>query len=187
VRVSREQAAVSREAILQVAGRLFQERGFDGVGIAEIMKEAGFTHGGFYKHFSSKAELAQEITSRAAREDTWFSRLVGRADPSFRDVVRAYLSARHREDVACGCFSAALSADVARQPAAIRHEFTKGLRKRIETLSTVVRGDVAYKRRQTAVASMASLVGALVLSRAVDDPKLASEILAAVIARSEAS
>jgi len=74
VRVTREQAAAHREKILEVAGTLFRERGFDGIGVADIMKEAGLTHGGFYGHFASKEDLAAETTARVVGREGWLER-----------------------------------------------------------------------------------------------------------------
>ena len=82
-RVTRQQAAANREKILELAGTLFRERGFDGIGVADIMKRAGLTHGGFYGHFASKDDLAAEITARVLGKEGWPERLTGRANPSF--------------------------------------------------------------------------------------------------------
>jgi TetR/AcrR family transcriptional regulator, transcriptional repressor for nem operon len=186
VRVTRAQAAANREKILEVAGALFRERGFDGIGVADICQRAGLTHGGFYGHFASKDDLAAEITARVLGREGWLQRLTGKAEPSFDDVVGAYLSRRHRDEPGSGCLFAALGSDVVRQPKRVRHAFTEGLRRRIDTVRTLVRGGSAAAKREKAVAAIAALVGALTLSRAVDDPKLSDEILdsvASVLAR----
>ena len=177
MRVTREEADANRERILDVAGRLFREHGFDGVGVADIMKGAGLTHGGFYGHFASKDDLAAEITARIVGRDGWMRRLAGKANPSFREVVRGYLTPRHRDDPGHGCLFAALGADVVRRPAAVRRSFTDGLRDRIEALAQLVPGRSPTARRRQALATMAGMVGALMLSRAVDDPKLSEDIL----------
>jgi len=177
VRVTREQAAANREKILDVAGTLFRERGFDGIGVADIMKRAGLTHGGFYGHFASKDDLAAEITARVLGRDGWLERLTGKPDPSSAEVVRAYLSPRHRDDAGRGCLFAALGSDVVRQPRSVRRAFTEGLRRRVDVLRRLVPGRSAAARRQKALATMAGMVGALILSRAVDDPRLSEEIL----------
>jgi TetR/AcrR family transcriptional repressor of nem operon len=182
VRVTREQAAANRERILEVAGTLFRERGYDGIGVAEIMKRAGLTHGGFYGHFGSKDDLAAEITARVLGRDRWLERLTGRRDPSLADLVRKYLSPRHRDDPGQGCLFAALSADVSRQARPVRRAFTEGLRTRLEVLQKLMPGRAAAARKQQALATMASLVGAMVLARAVDDPELSNAILDATAA-----
>src|SRR5437899_12024021 len=114
VRVTREQVAANREKILEVAGTLFRERGFDGIGVADIMKGAGLTHGGFYGPFASKDDLAAEITSRVLAREGWMRRLTGTANPTFGAVVRNDLTPRHRDDAGRGCLFAALGSDVAR-------------------------------------------------------------------------
>jgi TetR/AcrR family transcriptional repressor of nem operon len=179
VRVTREQAAANREKILEVAGALFRERGFDGIGVADIMKRAGLTHGGFYGHFASKDDLAAEITARVLGRSGWMERLTGTQKPSFSDLVRQYLSPRHRDDPGRGCLFAALGSDVVRQPRSVRRAFTEGLRLRVDALARLAPGRSAAARRQKSLATMAGLVGALILSRAVDDPKFSDEILAA--------
>ena len=163
VRVTREQAAANREKILEIAGALFRERGFDGIGVADIMKRAGLTHGGFYGHFASKDDLAAEITARVLGRSGWMERL----------------SPRHRDDPGRGCLFAALGSDVVRQPRSVRRAFTEGLRLRVDALARLAPGRSAAVRRQKALATMAELVGALILSRAVDDPKFSDEILEA--------
>jgi len=180
VRVTREQAAAHRERILDVAGTLFRERGFDGIGVADIMKQAGLTHGGFYGHFKSKDDLAAEITGRVLGRPGWLERLTGTSKPSLAEVVREYLSPRHREDAGHGCLLAALGSDVVRQPRSVRRAFTDGLRVRVKVLQELLPGRSAA-RRQRAVATMAGLVGALILARAVDDPQLSDEILDAAM------
>ena len=107
MRVTRKQAAANREKVLDVAGTLFRERGFDGIGVADIMKRAGLTHGGFYGQFASKDDLAAEATARVFGKAGWQERQTGKADPSFGDVVRGYLSPRHRDDPGTGCWLAA--------------------------------------------------------------------------------
>ncbi len=179
MRVTRKQAAANREKVLDVAGKLFRERGFDGIGVADIMKRAGLTHGGFYGQFASKDDLAAETTARVLGNPRWQERLTGKADPSFREVVRGYLSSRHRDNPGTGCLLAALGSEAARQPRAVRRAFSDGFRGRIDALVKLVPGRSQAARRQNALATMAGLVGALILSRAVDDPSLSDEILEA--------
>ena len=177
--MTRKQATANREKVLDVAGTLFRERGFDGIGVADIMKRAGLTHGGFYGQFASKDELAAEATARVLGKTGWPERLTGKADPSFGEAVRAYLSPRHRDDPGAGCLLSAVGSDAARQPRAVRRAFTDGLRTRIGALMKLVQGRSQAARREKALATMAGLVGALILSRAVDDPALSDEILEA--------
>jgi TetR/AcrR family transcriptional repressor of nem operon len=180
--VTREQADANRDRILEVAGTLFREHGYDGIGVADIMKRAGLTHGGFYGHFASKDDLAAEITSRILGREGWLERLTGESNPSVAEFARSYLSFRHRDEPGRGCLVAALGSDVARQPRSVRRAFTEGLRYRLECLTRLMPGRSAAIKRQKAIATFASLVGALTLARAVEDRHLSEEILEAVAA-----
>jgi TetR/AcrR family transcriptional repressor of nem operon len=168
VKVSREQVAVRRRKILEAAGRLFRERGFDAVSIADIMKEAGLTHGAFYGHFQSKDDLiAQALGYALAESDE-------PVDPA--RYATTYLTAKHRDNLSGGCSTAGLAAETLRQAPAARAAISEGLRHMIERLSKGATGDEADKRRE-AIGSWAAMVGALILARASDDPQLSDEIL----------
>ena len=182
MRVTRERAEANREKILQVAGTMFRERGFDGTAVDDIMRRAGLTHGGFYGHFESKDDLAAESCARVMAGDGWAERLTGTPNPSFGAVVRAYLSPRHRDASGRGCLLAAVGSDVVRQPLSVRRAFTEGLRSRVAALGRLLPGRSASARREKALATMAGLVGALMLSRAVDDAELSDQILKAAAA-----
>jgi TetR/AcrR family transcriptional repressor of nem operon len=181
MRASREKFAESRERILAVAAKLFREKGFDGIGLADIMKAAGLTHGGFYRHFASKDDLEAQATGVAlATTTTDWSRLVeGAAAQPLAEFVGQYLSAEHRDDPGNGCALAALGADVARQDKRVRSAFTAGLEPFLELLSDIIPGRSRAVRRRKAIATTAAMIGALILARAVDDPALSDEILAA--------
>src|SRR4029077_603753 len=119
VRVTRKQAAANREKVLDVAGTLFRERGFDGIGVADIMKKAGLTHGGFYGQFSSKDDFAAEAFTSALRSlDSCISTS---EKGGVAAAVRNYLTPEHRDDRAHGCLFAALGSDIVRQPRTVRH------------------------------------------------------------------
>ena len=182
MRVTREQAAAHRQTILDAAGTLFRERGFEGTGVDDIMKRAGLTHGGFYGHFASKDDLAAETCARVLESEGWAERVAGTRSPSFGAVVRWYLSRRHRDDPGHGCLFAALGSDVVRQPRSVRRAVTEVLRSRVEALQKLLPGRSAAARRDKALVTIAGLVGALMLSRAVDDPKLSDDILEAAAA-----
>ena len=189
MKVSREQALQNRERVLEVAAKLFRERGFDGIGVADVMKEAGLTHGGFYGHFASKDDLMAEACSRAIGEsrELWARRAQASQAEPLEALARLYLSPRHRDDPGHGCAAAALAADAARQGPGVRRAITDGLRGAFDFLAGVVRGRTAAARRQRAIATYASWVGAMVLARAADDDALSREILDAVKARTLAA
>jgi TetR/AcrR family transcriptional repressor of nem operon len=182
MRVTREQADANREKVLDTAGMLFRKHGFDGIGVADIMKRAGLTHGGFYGHFSSKHDLAAEACARVLGRAGWIERLTGTPNPSLERFVRDYLSPSHRDDPSRGCLFAAVGSDVVRQPRSVRRAFTEGLRSRLDALQKLIPGRSTAARREKTLATMAALVGALVLARAVDDPRLSDEILEATAA-----
>ena len=175
MRVSREKAAENRERIVETASRLFREKGVDGVGIDAIMSGAGLTHGGFYGHFASKDDLVAEAVARAleraAEHQSDYADLSG--------LVAGYLSERHLADRAGGCAIAALGADLARQGDGARHSLTAYVRAQLEHIIRLLKNGPKARRRRRAIATLAGMVGALTLARAVDDPTLAREILAA--------
>jgi TetR/AcrR family transcriptional regulator, transcriptional repressor for nem operon len=179
MKVSREQAAENRARVLEVAGRLFREKGFDGISVADIMKGAGLTHGGFYGQFASKDDLAAEACALVLAEaaDRWRKR--GEHEDPLGSLVEVYVSALHRDAPGRGCAIPALAAEAPRQPASVRAAFTKGLRDFFDILATFVPGRSEETRRRRALATMSGMVGTVVLARAVNDPELSAEILEA--------
>jgi TetR/AcrR family transcriptional repressor of nem operon len=175
MRVSRAKAVENRERIVDTASRLFREKGFDGVGVDAIMHGAGLTHGGFYGHFGSKEDLAAEAVARALERS--FQKQSRHT--SLSDLVSNYLSERHCADRANGCAMAALGADVARQRDGVRRGLTEHVRGQLGRLTRLLGNGPAARRRKRAIATLAGMVGALTLARAVDDPALSKEILAA--------
>ncbi|MEU0816754.1 TetR/AcrR family transcriptional regulator [Streptomyces mirabilis] len=176
MRVTKAQAEQNRAHIVATAARLFRERGYDGVGVAELMAEAGFTHGGFYKHFRSKAALMAEASANG------LSQTVTRTEAlDIAEFVESYVSREHRDGRSEGCTIAALSGDAARQPEDIKAEFAAG----IESLTTVLQAggdmppDMDKRTARAAVIDvLAHSVGAIMLSRACPDGSpLADEIL----------
>lgn len=181
MRVSREQMAENRERILETAATLFRERGFDGVGVADVMKAVGLTHGGFYGHFSSKDDLAAQALGRAfGNANQWLDEAKA-AEPEapLQAIASRYLSPLHRDDPGHGCPVATLGCDIARLGDASRQAATKGARAAIASLSAVSPGEDDAERRANALASYAMLIGALVLSRMVEDKALSEEVLVA--------
>jgi len=175
MRVSREKAAENRERIVDAASRLFREKGFDGAGVDAIMHAAGLTHGGFYGHFGSKDDLAAEALTRAfGRSAEKQSRYA-----TLSDLVSGYLSERHCADRANGCAIAALGADMARQREGVRRGLTAYVRAQLDHFTRLLRNGTRASRRRRAIATLAGMVGALTLARAVDDPALSKEILEA--------
>jgi TetR/AcrR family transcriptional repressor of nem operon len=176
MKVTKAQAQANRAHIVETASTLFRERGYDGVGVADLMAAAGFTHGGFYKHFGSKADLMAEaaacgLTSSAAAV----------ADLDVQAFVSEYLSRAHRDGPGQGCTLAALCTDAARQTDAVKAAFAAGIEARLATRVTQegqAQRDPDDAARARRIALMAQAVGALVLSRSCpDESPLADEIL----------
>ena len=177
MKITKAQAEANRALVVETASKLFRERGFDGVGVADLMAAAGFTHGGFYKQFGSKADLMAESTACGIAQTTALAEGVDAAT-----FVSHYLSREHRDGRATGCTMAALSGDAARQSEPVRVAFEDGIETLLALLSQKGPGsdpaDVAQARSR-ALDALAHALGALVLSRACpDDSPLADEILA---------
>ena len=178
MKVTKAKAQANRAHVVETASTLFRERGYDGVGVADLMAAAGFTHGGFYKQFRSKADLIAESAACGIAQTAALS--AGVDMPAF---VRHYLSRKHRDARAAGCTMAALGADAARQPEAVRTTFATGIESLLVALEPEggSTDDVeADRRRADSLDMLAHVVGAIVMSRACpDDSPLADEILAA--------
>lgn len=184
MKVTREQAAQNRDRVLDVAARLFRERGFDGIGVVDLMKSAGLTHGGFYGQFTSKEDLMAQACARAGQETLRkFQAAADRSPASpLTGVAQMYLSTLHRDQAGNGCLVAALGADAARQGPTLRQAISESVNAVVGLLAGWVPGRTKAARRARALSSYASMVGALVLARAVEDKALSDEILQAVAA-----
>jgi TetR/AcrR family transcriptional repressor of nem operon len=190
MKLTKEQVAVNRHRIIETAGRLFRKHGFEGVGLADLMKAAGFTHGGFYNHFSSKEALAAEAALSGVRHSN--SRLSDvlteeERGPSsgLAKFVERYLSSEHRDDRAGGCTIASLACDAAREGKEIQASFAKGIEDELNIFaSSFSKRDAedqssAFSARDRAIQLMSELVGAVILARAVAqaNPSLSDEVL----------
>ncbi len=130
MRVTKAQAQANRAHVVETASAVFRERGYDGVGVADLMAAAGFTHGGFYKQFGSKADLMAESAACGFAQTAALT-----ADVDTPAFVRLYLSREHRDNRASGCTMAALGGDAARQPEAVRATFSAGIEDLLAALS----------------------------------------------------
>lgn len=176
MRVSKDKAAENRERILREASRLIRERGILGAGVDALTEAAGLTHGSLYSQFGSKERLIEEALNHV---------LTGKGQemqevPTLTRYVSAYLSTEHRDSPGSGCPLAALCCEMPRQSSGVRERFTAGLRGMIEQLSSRMESAPSQRQRDDkALAMVASLVGAIVLARAVSDPELSDDILRA--------
>ncbi len=174
MRVSRERAAENRERVVTTAAEQFRARGFDGIGVADLMKAAGLTHGGFYGSFDSKDDLAAEAVSRAFADTTTSirDRALATDDP-FATAIGIYLSPTHRDAPETGCAVAALSQDAARGSRKLHAAFEVGISGYLALIE-----ELGAVPRNTAMAIYSTMLGALTLSRAVVDPALSDAVLA---------
>lgn len=190
MRVSRIQAEENRQTVINVASRLFREHGFDGIGLNDLMKSAGLSQGAFYKQFASKEDLAAQASERALESATGRWSAAAAADPKnpLGAVIAFYLSMGHREERGHGCPVVALGADAARQGADVKASFEAGIRKYLEMLEPWVGEPDGEDSTEKAMAILSTMVGALVLSRAVNNKRLSKRFLQAaaksVLARS---
>jgi TetR/AcrR family transcriptional repressor of nem operon len=182
MKVTKEKSAENRRALIRAAGKLFKQHGIDGVGVAEIGREAGLTHGALYAQFASKEDLAAEALADGLERG--FERRVKSAGDDFdlSDYLDWYLSKRHCDNLEAGCAMTASGSEVGRQGKTVSRAFADGFErfaKSFEQHLCVSESSASDRERALAIASAA--IGAVVLSRAVSkaDPKLANEILVA--------
>lgn len=181
MRVTREQAEENRDRVVEAAARLFRERGFDGIGVAELMKSVGLTHGGFYGQFGSKEELAAEACELAFERsvERWKRKAAENPGAGAQAIAASYVTRRHVEQPGNGCAAAALAADIARQGPRVQEVLAKGVDDLVEVLAGTLPERTHKARRRRALAAFSAMVGAVVLARAVADEELADEILEA--------
>lgn len=174
MRISREQAQRNRLRVLDTASEQFRARGFDGVGVGDLMKAAGFTHGGFYNHFPSKEALAAEALDHAWKE---MAEKRARAR-DLEQLLSGYLSRTARDAPGKNCPAAALGGEVSRQPDGVRAIFADGLEEMIGSIAALLPDPDSPATRARAIDLVNRMAGALMLSRAVpDNSPLAEEIL----------
>jgi TetR/AcrR family transcriptional regulator, transcriptional repressor for nem operon len=183
MRVSRIQAEENRQAVINVASRLFRERGFDGIGLKDLMEGAGLTQGAFYKQFASKEDLAAQASRRALESATRRWSATAAADPKdpLGAVIAFYLSMEHREEKMDGCPIVALGSDAARQGISVKASFEAGIKAHLEFLGRLISATDGEKPNSKAMAILSTMVGAVTLSRAVNDPDLAQAFLDAAV------
>lgn len=170
MKVSREQMAENRLRILEVASRLFRDKGFDAVSVSEVMTGAGLTHGGFYGHFRSKDDLIAETLAHTLARG-------GQGELDFGSYVDGYLSPQHRDDASIGCPIAGLAADVRHQTPAAADAMTAGLRSQIDRVARALPKLDDTDRRRAAIGTWAAMVGAVILARASSDKAFSDEVL----------
>ena len=175
MRVSRIQAAENRQTVINVASRLFRERGFDGIGLKDLMEGAGLTQGAFYKQFESKEDLAAQASRRAleSASERWSAAIAENPDDPLGAVIAFYLSAGHREEKLDGCPVVALGSDAARQGTGVKAAFEEGIKAYLEVLGPLLPKTDGEDSNRKAMVVLSTMVGAMTLARAVNDPDLA--------------
>lgn len=179
MRVSRIQAEENRQTVINVASRLFREHGFDGIGLKELMKGAGLTQGAFYKQFASKDDLAAQAASRALETalNRWKVAAADNAQDPLEEVLAFYLSMEHRAKRKDGCPVVALGSDAARQGGDLKAAFEAGIKEQLEMLGDWIGDTHRDEFSGRAMIILSTMVGAMVLARAVNDTALAQGIL----------
>jgi len=181
MRVSRIQAEENRQAVIDAASRLFREHGFDGIGLKDLMEGAGLTQGAFYKQFASKEDLVAQASKRAleSASSRWSAALAANPKDPLGAVIAFYLSPEHREERMDGCPVVALGADAARQGNDVKASFEVGIRAYLNALGDLLAEPNRRKSKspRKAMAVLSTMVGAMTLARAVNDPDLAQAFL----------
>jgi TetR/AcrR family transcriptional repressor of nem operon len=183
MRVSRIQAAENRETVINVASRLFRECGFDGIGLKDLMKGAGLTQGAFYKQFASKEDLAAQAAKRAMESATlrWSAATAAKPEDPLGAVIAFYLSPEHREEKKDGCPVVALGSDAARQGSDVKASFEAGIKAYLEILGRLIAEADGEEPNGKAMVVLSTMIGALTLSRVVNDAELARAFLESAV------
>jgi AcrR family transcriptional regulator len=174
----------THDRIVAAAARAIRRSGYDGTGVADIMKDAGLTHGGFYAHFPSREAMLAEAADRAGRESVaMMERIAASAPPqqALPAMMRAYLSKEHVEGVETGCATAALGSEMPRQAPAVRRAATRRIKETIDLVARQLPDWGQPSAHERALVTIATMVGALVLARAVDDSKLSDALRKAAL------
>jgi len=170
MRVCRAQVAENRTRILAASSELFREKGFESVTIADVMKAANLTHGGFYGYFSSKEDLISHTLMYIFENN----------EPKYGTVeeyVTRFLSAKHRDNPQTGCPFSSLGSEVAHQELPVRSTMSQGLQQYLASFAKLLDHTDPAKTQQAAIGLYSTLIGSLILSRMVDEPALSDQIL----------
>ena len=171
--------AASHDRILDIAAARIRRDGIDRLAVAELMKEAGLTHGGFYRHFDSREQLVAEATQRALSQGSEWTIASGKlgGQRGFTALVDGYLSAWHRDHPEAGCGVAGVAADAARAGGPARGSYTRQVKECLAVIADLTGNPDRQAGEREAVLTLSALVGAISMARAVDDPDLSEQIL----------
>lgn len=174
----------SHERIVSVAARAIRRSGYDGTGVADIMKEAGLTHGAFYAHFPSREAMLAEAATRACAESAALTAGVAASVPAgqaLATMLHAYLSPEHLAQIEMGCPLAALGSETPRQTPEVRRVTTRHIKEMIDAIARQSPDWGQPAAHERALVTMATMVGTLMLARAVDEPALATSLREAAL------
>lgn len=174
----------THERIVEAASRAIRREGYDGTSVADVMREAGLTHGGFYAHFESRDAMLAEAADRAGADTVaTLAGIAAAAAPgqALDALVHAYLSEEHVERVETGCPVAALGSETSRRSPQVRHAATRRVRELIDLVARQSPDRDGRGAHERALSTVATMVGALLLARAVDDPRLSEAVRAAAL------
>jgi TetR/AcrR family transcriptional repressor of nem operon len=180
MRRSRQEAAETRQHIVETAATEFRSNGIDGTGLAGLMAAAGLTHGGFYKHFESKEQVVEEALTFASEslfEIAKGATVTARGNRGLQALLAQYLSVEHRDNAAHGCPYSALGCEVARSSDSVREGMTAGFLKMIDLIAGQLEGLSPAAAKKEALWIFSAMIGALSMARMVNDPNLSASIL----------
>ncbi|GAB3862104.1 TetR/AcrR family transcriptional regulator [Nocardioides maradonensis] len=178
-RYSPEHKEATRRRMIETAGRRFKSDGIDGSGIATLVADAGLTNGAFYGHFASKDDLVASVVTQQLADQVAVVNDLPAGLASVESYLREYLSPAHRDDLAGGCPSAALLDEIGRCDLTVREAYTEGARAMIEAIARHLDDGDPQRTRERAIGLFTLLVGSIQAARAVTDPELSEQILAA--------
>jgi TetR/AcrR family transcriptional repressor of nem operon len=174
----------SHERIVGVAARAIRRSGYNGTGVADIMKEAGLTHGAFYAHFASREAMLAEAADRAGAESNAVAASVIAAVPpeqALQALMLAYLSKEHLEGIETGCPISALGSEMPRQSPEVRLAATRRIKEMIDLVARQFPDWGQPAAHQRALVTVSTMVGTLMLARAVNDPALSDALCNATL------
>jgi TetR/AcrR family transcriptional regulator, transcriptional repressor for nem operon len=179
VGTSQAAKAASHDRILDIAAARIRRDGIDGLAVAELMKEAGLTHGGFYRHFDSREQLVAEAAQRALSQGSAWTIAAGQlgGPRGYAKLVDGYLNAWHRDHPESGCGVAGIASDVARADGSAGATYSHQVQKTLAVLADLIDNPDRQVAEREAVLTLSVLVGAISMARAVDDPDLSQQIL----------
>jgi len=188
IRTMKRQSPSRKEAthdrIVEAAARAIRRSGYGGTGVADIMKDAGLTHGGFYAHFASREAMLAEAADRAGADSLAVMTRIAAAMPATEALpamMRAYLSQEHVDAAETGCAVAALGSEMPRQAAEVRRAATRRIKEMIDLVARQMPAWGQPAAHEQALVTVAAMVGTLVLARAVDDPRLSDALREAAL------